>query len=369
MWIYTFDGEIAKSLPTEWKVKASCSLNWCKWFVDRNDIAWVNRQRCIDVLNLSKFKYDLIGRYNEKGAARVRVWKKWGIVNWKWELLTPIIYDDVREDYEWDLFVCYRKGVWDVLIDSEWKIITKESYKYVWSTCELEKYWIAGCVSKEKWGKKWLVDFDGNLIWKWYDFVDCEMNDYWLITVEDNNLWGAMNEDGKEVIPPTFHQRNDGYKIENFGNYKIVRCMDKMGLIIDDKCVVRLWDLKNVYNYWEYFEVSHDWKNYLFDRELKLKTSGYDSLEQWVAGESWKVRRNGKVWLYNSEFEALIPCEYVDLRCLKYWMVILEKDNRKFSLFDLRTKQEINVEDRGFNEEFEHLPKLVNLLNLIFRDK
>ncbi|MBO7094912.1 hypothetical protein J6V86_01705 [bacterium] len=49
-----------------------------------------------------------------------------------------------------------------------------------------------------------------------------------------------MNEDGKEVIPPTFHQRNDGYKIENFGNYKIVRCMDKMGLIIDDKCVVRL---------------------------------------------------------------------------------------------------------------------------------
>lgn len=375
MWINTYENRKAESLPTQWMVKASCSRNWSKWFVDKNDIIWEGRNQCIDVLNLQKFQFDLIGRYNKKGVGRVKVWKKYWIANSKWELIVPVEYDGMESDHDGDMFIGYKKDVGYELIDSEWNVITKEPCCRILFTQELERYWIAWLIRKEKKWKEQLIDFEGNPIWKWYDDIfiacwDCHRlkDNYWLIKVGDNKKYGAINVRWEEVIPLILNSNWDiEYEIHDYGNYKIVKFMDKMGLIKDGKCIVPIWELKKVYNWCDFFEVNHDWKNYLFDREFKLKTSGYDSLKPWVMGESWKARKNGKAWLYNSEFETIVPFKYVDLWCYKYWYVIVEKDNNDFCVFDLREQKEIRIEDCEWSKELKHLPEAISLMNFIFK--
>jgi len=337
-------------------VKASWEMNDNKWIIHTKDIIKRGRDMLIDILHAPEFKYASIGTCNRKWVMKVKK-RKWALVNNKWEEVTEFKYDDIAANYFWNFFVSRITWEWKSLLDSDWIVITKDNYKYICPTCNLEKYWIAARVTKEQWGKSRLIDFDGNLLWKWYDFIDDEADQYWLIRVSNGKGWDerfwAINPKWEEVIP-LIYKRNIEFKydIEEFGKYKIVKCKDAMGLFDRNlKCLVPVWELKKIYHSLWFFEVVHNWKKYLFDNELRLKFNDYDSLEVWVMGESWKVQKNGEIWLFDSNFRELIPIKYINVQCFSFWYAVAQKSDGSFSIFDLRKRREIDAKDFDINTE------------------
>ena len=72
-------------------------------------------------------------------------------------------------------------------------------------------------------------------------------------------------------------------------------------------------------------------------------------------GESWKIEKNGEIWLFDPNFTELIPIKYVNVRCFPFWYAVAQRKDGSFPIFDLRDRKEINVKNCDFNKE--SLPK------------
>ncbi|WP_373494420.1 WG repeat-containing protein [Aquiflexum sp.] len=126
------------------------------------------------------------------------------------------IYQEVRN---------FREGLAAVKINGEWDFINKAGIKLTSSGFEQVSDFNNKLATVKKNGKYNLIDHSGNiLLINWYDRITLGVENYYIS--ENNNLFGLIAPDGKEIVGPKFQElrREDLNRI-------LVRMGNKYGII------------------------------------------------------------------------------------------------------------------------------------------
>lgn len=138
--------------------------------------------------------------------------------------------------------------------------------------------------------------------WEQVTYFDEEKN---LAIVSINNMHGAINRDGKVIIPLIYD-----YAMVRFGDGLLPVMKDnKWGYIDENNKVVIPFQYENLVNY--RLESGEPWRN----NESNLGTANYFS------GNKVVVRKNGKLGIINKQNNILIPFEYENINSWSKYLI------------------------------------------------
>ncbi len=281
---------------------------------------------------ITEEKYDSVWNINKYGLAPFgKNWKYW-LINKRWEVVAPNVYDRIHDFSDW--FAVLEKDNKFGLMDTNWEIVLPVEYKYLsdvknwnllygdemnrnkkrslwmmnvkWEILSVAQYgWFSELIDNwyaivEKDGKKWLLNDNWELIIpiKYNEIVKSDVLKWWLIEVRVYDYWKSLKWkvtlEWKEYIPPIYDDilkmwwLEWAYKVilNAKDGFKFEWLIDKDGnlIVAPDK----YFEILN-------FETKKDWRKFAEVRK-------YDK----------NVCRKFK-WLIDAEWKEILPAVYWEL--------------------------------------------------------
>ena len=194
-------------------------------FVDDKEYGFMNYEGKV----LVKPEYDELKEIN-KGILKVKDDKKYGIIDINDKEIIEPKYTNIYYEDSASIYVAENENFISEILDTEFKVKLKgiiselnkdngyiklkidNSYKYY--NFKFEEKDVKEILSSNKLfvsikdGKYGYTDKDGNVVVDYiYDEAQ-EQNRYGFAAVKKNDLWGAINSEGKEVVEPKYKLSN-----------------------------------------------------------------------------------------------------------------------------------------------------------------
>lgn len=278
---------------------------------------------------------------------------KYGVINQKTDLVIPFEYDEIYTSY-FETFYCKKGGKVGV-INFQGKIIipckkyediviNKDYQSYVFYNRvhryqKHPKYSNFGLMDrngkiilKEKYNRiivyqknvcvyskmgAWLLDLENNLkkISKAYDEIGIFMYNIDFTWVRNGNLYGFIDDKGKEIIPLKYEDASIGL-YDTYMNVKLNGkwgCVDKNNQVVIDFKYESLTEITNAF----IFKLNN--KAGLMDKFGKVIIENkYDGIGK-INDSLWYVEKEDNYGLIDIKKGLLLPIEYKELRNFNYF--------------------------------------------------